>query len=118
MRNSELRFEGEKINEKIERLINQVKDYLINIYGEKVRRVILYGSHVRGEATKDSDIDILVLVDDTLNPFKVRKSLSDFLFDILLETGELISVIALPEHFFETHNYPFILNMKKDGINV
>jgi predicted nucleotidyltransferase len=82
------------MDEKIERLINQVKNYLINIYGEKVRKVILYGSHVRGEATKDSDIDILVLVDDTLNPFQVRKSLSDFLFDILLEKGELISVTS------------------------
>lgn len=39
-------------------------------YAEKVRRimnarsVILFGSHVRGTATKDSDIDIAVIVDD------------------------------------------------------
>ena len=39
-------------------------------YAEKVRRimnarsVILFGSHVKGTATKDSDIDIAVIVDD------------------------------------------------------
>lgn len=103
---------------RIEQLVNRVKDHLIKQYGEKVRRVILYGSQVRGEAIKDSDIDVLVLVDDSLNPFEVRKSLSDLLFDILLEKGELVSVIALPEHFFENHNYSFILNVKKEGVRV
>ncbi len=86
------------------------------MYGEKIKQVILYGSHVRGEATKGSDVDILVLVDESLNPFEVRKSLSDFLFDMLLEKGELVSVIAIPEHFFKNYNSPFMLNVKKEGI--
>ncbi len=106
------------MDEKIEQLVNQVKEYLIKRYGEKIRKVILYGSYVRGKATRESDIDILVLVDETLNPFEVRKSLSDFLFDIILEKGELISVIALPEHFFENCKYPFMLNVKQEGIIV
>ncbi|GFP26646.1 hypothetical protein HKBW3S43_00349 [Candidatus Hakubella thermalkaliphila] len=106
------------MDERIEQLVNQVKEHLIKMYGEKIRKVILYGSHVRAEATRDSDIDILVLVDESLNPFEVRKSLSDFLFDILLEKGELISVIALSEHFFENYDYPFILNVKKEGVRV
>jgi predicted nucleotidyltransferase len=106
------------MDERIKQLVNRVKDHLIKMYGRKIRKVILYGSHVRGEATRDSDIDILVLVDESLNPFEVRKSLSDFLFDILLDEGELVSVIALPEHFFENHNYPFMLNVKKEGVRV
>ncbi len=28
-------------------LVNRVKDHLIKIYGDKIRKVILYGSHVR-----------------------------------------------------------------------
>ena len=86
------------------------------MYGGKIKKIILYGSYVRGEATRDSDIDILVLVDQSLNPFEVRESLSDLLFDILLEEGELISVIAVPEHLFESYNSPFILNVKKEGL--
>jgi len=107
-----------KMDERIEQLVNEVKDHLIKMYGEKIRKVILYGSHASGEATRGSDIDILVLVDESLNPFEVRKSLSDFLFDILLEKGELVSVIVLPEDFFENHNYPFMLNVKKEGVRV
>jgi len=88
------------------------------MYGGKIKKIILYGSYVRGEATKDSDIDVLVLIDQSLNPFQVRDSLSDLLFDILLEQGELISVIAVPEQFFENYNSPFMLNVRKEGLIV
>ena len=106
------------MDKKITQLINQIKSYLIERYGDKIREIILYGSYARGEATKDSDIDLLVLIDDTIDPFEVRRSLSDLLFDILLEKGELISVIVLPKTFFENYNYPFIINVRKEGIRV
>ena len=72
------------MSDKIIQLVRRIKNYLIERYGEKVRDVILYGSYARGQFTENSDIDILVLVDDTLNPFEVRENLSDLLLDILL----------------------------------
>ncbi len=104
------------MDENIRDLANQVKQCLIETYGEKIKQVILYGSHVRGEATRDSDVDILVVVDGSLNPLDVRKGLSDLLFDILLEEGELVSVIALPERFFDNYNSPFMLNVRREGL--
>ncbi|MCJ7576924.1 MAG: nucleotidyltransferase domain-containing protein [candidate division Zixibacteria bacterium] len=104
------------MDERIKHLINKIKEHLIKTYGERIKQVILYGSQVRGETTKDSDVDILVVVDESLNPFEVRKSLSDLLFDIVLEEGELVSVIAVPEHFFKNYNSPFMLNVKKEGV--
>ena len=86
------------------------------MYGENIKKVILYGSYVRGEVTRDSDIDMLVLIDQSLNPFEVRESLSDLLFDIILEEGEHISVIVVPECFYDNYNSPFILNVKKEGV--
>ncbi|MHA1362089.1 MAG: nucleotidyltransferase domain-containing protein [Candidatus Freyarchaeota archaeon] len=106
------------MDERIIQLVNRVKNHLMATYGKRIRAVILYGSHVRGEPTKHSDVDVLVLVDNSLNPFEVRRHLSDLLFDILLEEGELISVVVLPEDFFENYNYPFMLNVKKEGVRV
>jgi len=104
------------MDERVRQLLNQIKENLIKLYGEKIKEVILYGSHARGEATGDSDVDVLVIVDKSLNPFEVRKALSDLLFDILLEQGELVSVIAVPENLFENYNSPFVLNVKKEGV--
>ncbi|MFQ5772736.1 MAG: nucleotidyltransferase domain-containing protein [bacterium] len=104
------------MDERVKSLINQIKAHLIKTYGEGIKKVILHGSCVRSETTRDSDIDILVLVDQSLNPFEVRESLSDLLFDIILNEGELVSVIVVPEDFFESYNSPFILNVKKEGV--
>ncbi|MCL0048436.1 nucleotidyltransferase domain-containing protein [Dehalococcoidia bacterium] len=106
------------MDERINQLVNQVKYHLLTIYRENIRDVILYGSYVRGERTEDSDIDVLVLIDSSLDPFEVRRSLSDLLFNILLEDGELISVAVLREDFFENYNYPFMLNVKREGVRV
>ena len=106
------------MSDKIIQLVRRIKNYLIERYGEKVRDVILYGSYARGQFTENSDIDILVLVDDTLNPFEVRENLSDLLLDILLDEEELVSVIVLPESFFENYNYPFMINVKKEGVKI
>lgn len=98
--------------------IKKIKDFLLKQYSNKIKQIILYGSYARGDFTKDSDIDLLVLVDKTLDPWQVRKSLSDLLFEILLEHNELISVIVLPEDFLLNFNYPFLLNVKREGIMI
>lgn len=59
-----------------------------------------------------------MLINDSINPSDVEKSLSDLLFDILLEKGELISVIVFLKSFFENYNYSFVINVRKEGIKV
>jgi uncharacterized protein len=103
---------------KVKRLVDQVRTYLHEQYGAGIKRVILYGSHARGEATEDSDIDVLVLVDPSLNYREVHDRLSDLLYDIILEEHELVSVIVLPEDHFEDYNLPFMLNVRKEGVTM
>ncbi len=95
---------------KIKRLVDQVKAHLHETYGEGIKRVILYGS------TNDSDVDVLVLVDRSLNPREVEDSLGDLLYGIVLDEGELVSVIAVSEGRFQNYNSPFMLNVRKEGV--
>jgi predicted nucleotidyltransferase len=101
---------------KVKRLVGQVKAFLHERYGDGIKRVILYGSHARGEATTDSDVDVLVLVNESLNPREVEDSLSELLYDIILEEHELVSVIAVSEERFANYDSPFMLNVRKEGI--
>lgn len=86
------------------------------MYGEKIHQIVLYGSHARGEATPDSDVDILVAVDDRLDPFEVRRSLGDVLYDIMLRNNELVSVIVVPASFFTDYDSPFMLNVRGESV--
>jgi Predicted nucleotidyltransferases len=101
--------------EEINSIVDEIKKYVVTIYRDKIKHVIIYGSFARNEATKESDIDVLVVISDELDPFSVRERLSDFLFEILLEKGELISLIAIPERIFKTYNSPFLLTVKEEG---
>jgi predicted nucleotidyltransferase len=109
-------YVSRKMDQKIKSLIGRIKAHLTKLYGAQVKKVILYGSCVRGTANSDSDIDILILVDESLNSFEVRESLSDLLYDILLEEGELVSVVVVGERLYESYNSPFMLNVKKEGL--
>jgi len=105
-------------NGKKNKVALRVKRFLRDTYGNSVRQVILYGSYARGAANPDSDLDLLVVVDDSLKPFEVRKALDDMIFELLVEEHELVSVIVLPESFFKNYNSPFVLNVKDEGISL
>jgi predicted nucleotidyltransferase len=106
------------MDERIIVITKRVRVFLEKTYGSGVKSVILYGSQVRGTATEDSDVDLLVVVDDSLDPWRVRSSLDDLLFDILLETGELVSVVVVPQSYYKEYASPFLVNVRREGIPV
>jgi uncharacterized protein len=59
-------------------------------YGDRIHGITLFGSVARGTERPDSDIDLLVVVDE--EDFRLRRELIGMAFDMLLETGEDISV--------------------------
>jgi len=62
-------------------------------YGDRVERIILFGSVARKEDREDSDIDVLVITN--YDSFKMQKLVSDIVVDILLKTGAYVSAKVL-----------------------
>ena len=102
--------------DEIKDLVKEIKKYLSEYYGAAIREVMVYGSFARGEATEDSDIDVVIIVADDLDPNEVEERLSDLLFNFLLDRKELVSVIAIHESMFKNYKSPFILNTKEEGV--
>lgn len=105
-----------RIYEEIEFVVITLKKCLIKHYGKKIKQVVVYGSFARNEATEESDIDLLIIIADDLNPYNVRQNLSDLVFDILLENNELISIIVVVESNFRNSFSEFLSTVKKEGI--
>lgn len=102
--------------EEIEFVVITLKKCLIKHYGKKIKQVVVYGSFARNEATEESDIDLLIIIADDLNPYNVRQNLSDLVFDILLENNELISIIVVVESNLRNSFSEFLSTVKKEGI--
>lgn len=100
----------------IHEIAEKIWTHLRERYGSKVLQIILYGSYARGEATPQSDVDFLVVVDDSLDPWEVRRSLDDVLLDILFADGRLVSVLVVPKSFYEGYRSPFLKQVQKEGI--
>lgn len=58
-------------------------------------QVILYGSHARGEAKEDSDIDVLVIV-PKLDP-QTDATISDVAWEVSFESGVVLSVVPVSQ---------------------
>lgn len=89
------------------------------ILGDKLSKVILYGSYARGDYRENSDIDIMILTtltDDEIE--KIETSIFNLAFDFQMEYGIDISVIVKnEEHFVHWLGaLPFYDNVEKEGI--
>ena len=61
-----------------------------------VKRIILFGSKVRGTSEPDSDIDLLILTECQINS-KLRRTISDRLADINLRNDVFLTSVVVPE---------------------
>jgi predicted nucleotidyltransferase len=80
--------------------------------------IVLYGSRARGDADQFSDWDFLVLVDPPLTN-KLTCEIRERLFDIELETDNIISSIIRTKHEWNSRNYaaiPFKQAVETEGI--
>ena len=102
----------------IKPILDEAKERLQRIYGERLKGLILYGSYARGDATEGSDIDLILLLEDMSNPISELEKFSgeihqlDFLYDTV------ISIIPIEEGQYRTRRLPIILNAKREGIPI
>jgi len=82
--------------------------------------VFLFGSQVRGDAKKGSDWDFLILLNETPVTFDTENQLINELYEIELETGEVISpLIYSKADWYSNHTItPLFTNIQKDGIRL
>lgn len=89
------------------------------ILGNKLSKVILYGSYARGDYTLNSDMDIMILT--TLSDCEIEKvenMIFDLAFDFQMEYAIDISVVIKNEEQFKywLGVLPFYDNVQKEGV--
>jgi predicted nucleotidyltransferase len=105
---------GPKLDDPI---LGRFRQALIQAYGEKLERVILFGSRARGDARADSDYDIAIFL-KTGDSFNVEAArLAAIETDFLYETGAVINSLPFPASAYG-ENAALALVLRRDGIDL
>jgi len=105
--------------EKISKSINQLLDLIDEVFGDRAKKVILYGSYARGDYRRNSDIDVMILTDLTDNELiEYRDRLWDLAYEIELENNVILSpLVKNIDKFSKRINViPFYMNVEKEGV--
>ncbi len=101
------------------KILNAFVDELKKLYGEDLKKVILYGSYARGDFRDDSDIDVIVLLDfDEKTLQNHKKELSDLTYDFGMEHNVEISALSESySHYMGWRKvHPLYQNIEDDGV--
>lgn len=100
------------------------KQHIIRLIRQKVNEldntaeVILYGSRARGDNKRDSDWDVMILLNRKTVDKKVEQIFRHHLLDIELEIGVPVSVFVYSKSEWEGKYSitPLFKSIKKEGI--
>ena len=102
----------------IEPILPEIKKILRKIYADRLVDVFLYGSFAKNKAGKDSDIDIAVVLNNKVNQSREIDRTCDALYELMLRTGELISVFPVSSKEISISNWPLYHHIANEGIRL
>jgi predicted nucleotidyltransferase len=106
------------MNESLKPILAELKQRLTELYGERLSQLILFGSQARGDATEDSDIDVLVVLEGEVDLADEVKRTSDLRLEYSLDRGLLISPTFISSKRYSENNLPLMIDVQSDGIEL
>jgi predicted nucleotidyltransferase len=98
--------------------LSEFKSDMGTLYGDKLYRVELFGSHARGDAEDDSDVDILVVLKGPVRPYDEIEKTGEIVSRISLKYDCVISCVFMDAERFATRNGPLLRNIRREGVSV
>ena len=104
------------MSERVRTLMNELKTGLQAIYRERLKGVYLYGSYARDEADEESDVDVLVVLDDFEHYGVEVNRTSELGASLSLQYSVSVSKVFLRERDWLNGQTPFLANVREEAI--
>lgn len=106
------------MGKKLKVILSEIKARFADIYGERLVEMVLFGSQARGDAEAGSDIDLLVVLRDTVDPVGEIRRVSDTVADVSLQNDIVISCVFVDEGRYRRRNGPLLRNVRREGVRL
>ncbi len=97
-------------------LLTELRTGLTAIYGIRLRGVYLFGSHARNEADAESDVDVLVVLDQVKQYGREVSVTGPLISQLSLQFGVSISRVFVSQQDWTDRHTPFLTNVREEAI--
>lgn len=102
-------------------IINEFVKGVNEILGDRVKKIILYGSYARGDFNNSSDIDIMILTDLTDDEIlEYREKIWEYSYEMEFDNNFDIMLSPLIKNINKFNDWldalPFYMNVEREGV--
>ena len=98
--------------------LDEARERLAALYGERLCRLVLFGSQARGEAGPHSDVDVLVVLRGPVEAYAEIKRLVPVETALLERYRLSFAFKAYDEETYEAPWHPLMANVREEGVEL
>jgi uncharacterized protein len=106
-----------KVPARIRQLMKELRVGLSRIYGDGLKVIYLYGSYARGEAQPDSDIDVMIVLNNYESYGREIDRTGELVSELSLKYGISISRVMMKEMQWKNSDTPLLRNIRAHGVS-
>ena len=99
-------------------LIAELTVGLDGVYGDRLKGLYLYGSYARGEEDTESDLDILVVLEQFDHYAAEVDRTAELNSELSLKYGMTVSQVFVRESEWRNGDTPFLSNVREEAISL
>lgn len=84
-----------EVDAPVRMLLSELKARLAELYGERLKGLVLYGSYARGAARKSSDLDVAMVLEQAQRPWLEIDRTGPLVTTLSLKYGFTISLVPI-----------------------
>ena len=107
-----------RLNVKLSSILTTLRRQLREIYGDRLVKLLLYGSQARGQATPWSDIDVMVVLKGRVRPSEEITRTGGIVSEVCLNHDAVIQCLFMDEERFRSMGSPLLRNISREAIEV
>ena len=102
----------------IQSVIEGIVRALKSKYGDQLSSIYVFGSFARGDADKDSDLDLLIVFSEIDEFWRIQKEVNELIYNNTFTKGIslVVATTIISESEFLTGQSPLLINVRKEGI--
>lgn len=104
------------MSDKIKKILDELKKGLTELYGPRLKAVYLYGSYARGDYDRNSDLDVMIVLDNYTSYWDELVYSAELASNLSLEYDVTISRMIMTEEQWRQGDLPVLRNIRAEGV--